>query len=141
MTMQDQPLSQAVELTPLDERFRADPDPVLHRLRTVAPVHRRLRGPVRASFTPAPVERWRPRIRAVVQRVLERIDTFEFDPIESFAGPVRTVVIAEMLRAGQDGDRLTDVEMIRQCNLLLVAGNVTTCDLIGTSFRVRTGPR
>lgn len=259
MTMQDQPLPQGVELTPLDERFRADPYPVLHRLRAVAPVHedtvlhrfiytrhddvreilrdrdfwtdprkanpgtftreflgrgdeepsmllmdepghRRLRGLVSASFTPAAVERWRPRIRAVVQRVLDRIDTPEFDLIESFAGPVPTVVIAEMLgvdparhdafktwsdqsvtvgfnpfatdaeraagesarqalealfageiaarraapgddlisemlRAGQDGDRLTDAEMIRQCNLLLVAGNVTTCDLIGNGVK------
>jgi cytochrome P450 len=40
-----------------------------------------------------------------------------------------------MLRAESDGDRLTEREMIRQCNLLLVAGNVTTTDLIGNGVK------
>lgn len=253
-------LPQGIELTPLDERFRADPYPVLARLRTVAPVHedtqlrrfiytrhddvyeilrdrdfwsdprkanpgtftreflgsnqdeepsmllmdepghRRLRSLVSGSFTPAAVERWRPRIRAVVARILDGIRGEEFDLIAEFAGPVPTVVIAEMLgidparhgdfktwsdqsvtvgfnpfatpeeravaetarasleaffrdeiaarraspgddlisdmlRAESDGERLTEREMVRQCNLLLVAGNVTTTDLIGNGVK------
>jgi hypothetical protein len=253
-------LPQGIELTPLDERFRADPYPVLARLRAVAPVHedtqlrrfvytrhddvyeilrdrdfwsdprkanpgtftreflgsnedeepsmllmdepghRRLRSLVSGSFTPAAVERWRPRIRAVVARVLDGIRGEEFDLIAEFAGPVPTVVIAEMLgidparhgdfktwsdqsvtvgfnpfataeeravaeaarasleaffreeigarrahpgddlisdmlRAESDGERLTEREMVRQCNLLLVAGNVTTTDLIGNGVK------
>jgi len=164
------------------------------------PDHRRLRSLVSASFTPGAVERWRPRTREVVQRVLDRIEGEEFDLIRDFAGPVPTVVIAEllgidsamhdsfkawsdtsvqaafnpfptdeqvkareianeklwqffedeiarrrrhlgtdlisdMIRAEQDGDRLTEKEMIRQCNLLLVAGNVTTTDLIGNGVK------
>ena len=164
------------------------------------PGHRRLRSLVSASFTPAAVERWRPRTREVVQRVLDAIKTDEFDLITGFAGPIPTVVIAEMLgidagmhgqfkqwsdtavttsfnpfptdeqkaaseaagenlwnffreeiarrrthlgddlisdmiRAEEDGERLTEVEMIRQCDLLLIAGNVTTTDLIGNGVK------
>ncbi len=164
------------------------------------PDHRRLRSLVSQSFTPAAVEKWRERTRGVVERVLDQIDGEEFDLIESFAGPVPTVVIAEMLgidpemhdqfkawsdvsvvsafnpfpteeqqaaseeayknlwsffedeiakrrqnlgedllsdmiRAEEDGDKLNEVEMIRQANLLLVAGNVTTTDLIGNGVK------
>lgn len=260
MSQEGPDLPQGIELTPLDERFRADPYPVLAELRARAPVHadtalkrfiytrhddvyeilrdrefwtdprkanpgtfsreflgartdeepsmllmdepghRRLRSLVSGSFTPAAVERWRPRIREVVARVLDGIATDEFDLIAEFAGPIPTVVIAEMLgidparhgdfktwsdqsvtvgfnpfataaekavaesardaldaffrseiaarrertgddlisdmlRAEADGDRLTETEMIRQCNLLLVAGNVTTTDLIGNGVK------
>ncbi len=164
------------------------------------PGHRRLRGLVSSSFTPAAVERWRPRIRRVVEMVLADIDVDEFNLITDFAGPVPTVVIAEMLgidparrgdfkqwsdesvkvsfnpfaqpeerargdrardlleaffaaeisarrlnpgddlisdmiRAEAGGDRLTEQEMIAQCNLLLIAGNVTTTDLIGNAVK------
>lgn len=164
------------------------------------PDHRRLRALVSGSFTPAAVERWRPRIREVVQRVLDGIVAEEFDLIADFAGPVPTVVIAEMLgidparhgdfktwsdqsilggfnafataeelamraqarkaldeffldeiaarrqnpgedlisdmiRAEADGDRLSEREMALQCFLLLVAGNVTTTDLIGNGVK------
>lgn len=164
------------------------------------PGHRRLRSLVSASFTPAAVERWRPRTQEVVKRVLDGIESPEFDLIQEFAGPVPTVVIAEMLgidpsmhgsfkawsdtavttsfnpfpteeqkaasleagenlwhffkseiqarrqnlgddlisdmiRAEEDGDSLTEVEMIRQCDLLLIAGNVTTTDLIGNGVK------
>lgn len=164
------------------------------------PDHRRLRSLVSQSFTPAAVERWRERTSVVVERVLDKIDGDEFDLIDEFAGPVPTVVIAEMLgidpemhdqfkewsdtsvvsafnpfstdeqleasdkayqnlwsffeseiakrrenlgedllsdmiRAEEDGDKLTQEEMIRQANLLLVAGNVTTTDLIGNGVK------
>jgi len=260
MTTQSSGLPQGIELTPLDERFRTDPYPVLARLRTQAPVHediglkrfvytrhddvyeilrdrefwsdprkanpgtftreflgsrideepsmllmdepghRRLRSLVSSSFTPAAVEHWRPRIREVIARVLDGITGDGFDLITEFAGPVPTVVIAEMLgvdparhsdfktwsdqsvtvgfnpfatpeelvgaesaraalgeifkaeietrrgslgddlisdmlRAEEDGDQLTESEMIRQCDLLLLAGNVTTTDLIGNGVK------
>lgn len=164
------------------------------------PGHRRLRSLVSASFTPAAVERWRERTKAVVQQVLDKIEGDRFDLIQQFAGPVPTVVIAEllgidaamhdqfkqwsdaavqvsfnpfpsaeekqigheagsnleaffraeiatrrdnlgddllsdMIRAEMDGDRLTVQEMIAQSNLLLVAGNVTTTDLIGNGVK------
>jgi len=164
------------------------------------PGHRRLRSLVSHSFTPAAVEKWRPRTKAVVERVLMKIveanPSGEFDLIKDFAGPIPTVVIAEMLgidaslhsdfkswsdtsvvtafnpfateeqktagvianeklnqlflgeiakrrenpgddlisdmvHAEASGDTLSDQEIINQANLLLVAGNVTTTDLIG----------
>jgi len=182
----------------LGRNMAEDEDPSM--LMMDEPDHRRLRSLVSQSFTPAAVERWRDRTRGVVERVLYRIEGDEFDLIDSFAGPVPTVVIAEMLgidhgmhdqfktwsdvsvisafnpfpteeqrqasdeayrnlwnffeseiaerrknlgddllsdmiRAEEDGDKLTEVEMIRQANLLLVAGNVTTTDLIGNGVK------
>jgi cytochrome P450 len=255
-------LPQGVQLTAIDENFRADPYPLLHDLRRRAPVlddrelgrlvytrhddvkailrdknllsdprkanpgsftreylganlgedeepsmllmdepgHRRLRSLVSGPFTPAAVERWRPRTREVVQRVLDAISEDEFDLIADFAGPIPTVVIAEllgidpgqhaqfkqwsdmavqigfnpfpteeqlvageaaqkalraffheeierrsgapgddilsaMIRAEEEGEKLSREEIVTQCNLLLVAGNVTTTDLIGNGVR------
>ena len=160
------------------------------------PGHRRLRSLVSKPFTASAVEKWRPRTRDVVQRVLDAITTDEFDLIAQFAGPIPTIVIAEMLgidpglhadfkrwsdlmvqisfnpfpseaqtaaaesareqlhacfeeqiryrsanlgddllsdmlRAEEEGETLTHQEIVMQCDLLLVAGNVTTTDLIG----------
>jgi cytochrome P450 len=168
------------------------------------PGHRRLRSLVSSSFTPKAVEKWRPRTREIIERVLAQIfeahPDGEFDLIKEFAGPIPTVVIAEMLgidpamhadfkewsdtsvvtafnpfateeqktagdvaanklseffkgeisarrmelgddlisdmiRAEESGDKLTEIEMIRQANLLLIAGNVTTTDLIGNCVK------
>ena len=164
------------------------------------PDHKRLRSLVSSSFTPRAVEAWRPRVRAVVARVLAGLEGGEFDLIADFAGPVPTVVIAEMLgidpgmqddfkrwsdtsvkvafnpfpgeeeraramaarqalneffhaeigrrrqqpgddlisdmlRAEEAGERLSEREIVTQCNLLLIAGNVTTTDLIGNGVK------
>lgn len=164
------------------------------------PDHKRLRSLVSGSFTPRAVEAWRPRIRAVVAKVLAGLEGGEFDLIADFAGPVPTVVIAEMLgidpgmrddfkrwsdtsvkvafnpfpgeeeraravaarqalneffqaeigrrrkalgddlisdmlRAEEAGERLSEKEIVTQCNLLLIAGNVTTTDLIGNGVK------
>jgi len=70
------------------------------------PGHRRLRSLVSSSFTPTAVEKWRPRTWEVVNRVLDHISEkhspkkqgdAQFDLIKEFAGPIPTVVIAEML--------------------------------------------
>ena len=255
-------LPKGVQLTAIDETFRADPYKVLKNLREQAPVHidnelvqvvctrhddvktllrdkdffsdprkanpgtfsreflaaslapgekpsmlmmdepdhRRLRSLVTAPFKPAAVERWRPHIREVVEQTLNNISAEEFDLIGDFAGPVPTVVIARMLgidtekhnefkqwsdllvkiafnpfptdeqsaegetaaqaldeffiaeierrssslgddllsdmiRAEVAGDKLTIEEITIQCRLLLVAGNVTTTDLIGNGIK------
>jgi len=44
-------------------------------------------------------------------------------------------LLSDMIRAELEGDRLTQEEMIAQCRLLLIAGNVTTTDLIGNGTR------
>ncbi|MFT4798341.1 MAG: cytochrome P450 [Candidatus Azotimanducaceae bacterium] len=182
----------------LGQGLRDDEDPSM--LLMDEPDHRRLRSLVSASFTPAAVEQWRDRARVVVDQALDKINSEEFDLINDFAGPVPTVVIAEllgidpsmhdkfkywsdeavkvsfnpfaseeekavgdaagksleqffvaeietrrddmgddlisdMIRAKTDGDKLTVDEMVRQCNLLLIAGNVTTTDLIGNGVK------
>jgi cytochrome P450 len=164
------------------------------------PGHRRLRSLVSKPFTPAAVEKWRPRTKEVIDRVLSSIVTDEFDLIAEFSGPIPTVVIAEMLgidpamhqhfkhwsdvsvaasfnpfqsadetraaeeanqslknffsneiasrrenlgddllsdmiRAEEAEETLTEEEIINQCNLLLIAGNVTTTDLIGNGVK------
>lgn len=164
------------------------------------PEHRRIRGLVSGPFKRPAVEKWRPHIRSIVGRVLDAIDDPEFDLIEAFAGPVPTVVIAEMLgvdpdrhgqfkrwsdlvvqigfnpfpspeqklagdeatealralfmaeieargdrpgndllgaliRSEESGDKLSAHEISLQCLLLLIAGNVTTTDLIGNAVK------
>jgi cytochrome P450 len=164
------------------------------------PEHRRIRSLVSGPFKRPAVELWRPHIRSIVGRVLDAIDGPEFDLIEAFAGPVPTVVIAEMLgidpdrhdqfkrwsdlvvqisfnpfpslqqklvgdeatealqalfmaeveargdqpgddllgaliRSEESGDKLSAHEITQQCLLLLVAGNVTTTDLIGNAVK------
>lgn len=252
-------LPTGIELTPLDEKFRSDPYPVLCELREREPVHhdtdlqryficgyndvkqvlrhpdywtdphkskpgsfsrfllsdeeeevsmlladepdhRRLRMLVNDIFTPRAVARWHDRIVEVIEARLSDLESPEFDLIADYAGPIPTVVIAEMLgipaehhedfkrwsdtsvktsfnpmpseqelvegRAAREqlsgffaaqielrksnpgpdlisqmlasqveGEQLTDKEIINQCNLLLVAGNVTTTDMIGNGVK------
>lgn len=167
------------------------------------PDHRRLRSLVSQAFTPKSVDAARPRIEAVVDKVLGQVKKKvqaegEFDAIADFAAPIPTIVIAEILgvdpafqaefkewsdiivhtfnpllpeeerkkviiageqlrgyftgviaerkkhpgddlitelvRAEEQGDRLTEEEITTMCNLLIVAGNVTTTDLIGNGL-------
>lgn len=264
MTARDESddLPQGLELTALDESFRADPYPILKRLRDHAPAyldpaprrvfitrhddvktllhdkdifmdprkanpgtfsreviagsagfadppdmlflddpdHQRLRSLVSGSFRPKRVESWRASIREVANSVLDGIQESEFELISRFAGPVPVVVIARMLgideqhyqqfkgwsdlvvltgfnpaptteqtqraqearsalddfffqqieyrishpgddlisdmiRSEQEGETLTHDEIVKQCRLLLVAGNVTTTDLIGNTVK------
>jgi cytochrome P450 len=264
MTARDESgdLPQGLELTALDESFRADPYPILKRLRDHTPAyldpaprrvfitrhddvktllhdkeiymdprkanpgtfsreviagsagfadppdmlflddpdHQRLRSLVSGSFRPKRVESWRTSIREVANSVLDGIQESEFELISRFAGPVPVVVIARMLgideqhyqqfkgwsdlvvltgfnpaptaeqtqraqearsalddfffqqieyrishpgddlisdmiRSEQEGETLTHDEIVKQCRLLLVAGNVTTTDLIGNTVK------
>lgn len=47
----------------------------------------------------------------------------------------RADLINAMVHAEEAGDRMTDQEIVTQCNLLLIAGNVTTTDLIGNGVK------
>ncbi len=44
-------------------------------------------------------------------------------------------LISSMVAAEENGQKLTEEEMVMQCNLLLIAGNVTTTDLIGNGIK------
>ena len=47
----------------------------------------------------------------------------------------REDLISDMVRAEEEGSHMTDAEIVTQCNLLLIAGNVTTTDLIGNGVK------
>lgn len=62
------------------------------------PDHKRLRGLVSKAFTPRSIEAFRPRIEQIVDDVLAPLKSLtQFDLIKDFAGPIPTIVIAEML--------------------------------------------
>ncbi|HYM14647.1 MAG TPA: cytochrome P450 [Dehalococcoidia bacterium] len=62
------------------------------------PYHTRLRGLVSKAFSARAVEAMAPRIQQVVDDLLDAVAGREsFDLIEDFAGPLPTIVIAEML--------------------------------------------
>lgn len=164
------------------------------------PQHKRLRNLVNKAFTPAAVEKLRPRIREIAQELVSGIESDPFDIVAHVAAPLPAIVIAEMLGieeanianfkawsdtstatffnpfrseddlaagaeagakldalfreqirlrrdnpgtdltsamvlAREGDDTLSDDEIVSQCNLLLVAGNVTTTDLIGNGLK------
>jgi cytochrome P450 len=62
------------------------------------PYHTRLRGLVSKAFSAKAIEEMRPRIQQVVDELLDAVERNDtFDLIASFAGPLPTIVIAEML--------------------------------------------
>jgi cytochrome P450 len=89
------------------------------------PAHTRLRALVSKAFTPRAVERLRPRIRGIGDRLLAAIaGQRRFDVIETFAGPLPVIVIAEMLGVDpadrRDFKRWSDAEAM-SLNPLLTA--------------------
>jgi cytochrome P450 len=63
-----------------------------------APDHTRLRALVNKAFTPRRIELLAPRIRAIIDELLDAVNgQASFDLIAAFAGPLPVIVIAEML--------------------------------------------
>ena len=54
--------------------------------------------------------------------------------VDRRAGPGKDL-ISQLVQSQIDGDRLSDDEIVSQCNLLLAAGNLTTTDMIGNGIR------
>lgn len=72
------------------------------------------------------------------QRSLEAqqaLDDFFMDAIAQRRKAPNADLISSMTTVTEGGDRFTDEEIVSQCNLLLIAGNVTTTDLIGNGVR------
>ncbi|MBI3326071.1 MAG: cytochrome P450, partial [Nitrospinae bacterium] len=62
------------------------------------PDHTRLRSLVNKAFTPHAIEALKPRIRQIVEELLDQIaDAASFDLIEAVAYPLPVIVIAELL--------------------------------------------
>ncbi len=167
---------------------------------TDPPEHTRLRRLVVRSFTPRVLEAMRPRIEALVEELLDRLDgRSEADLIAEFAYPLPAIVIGELLgapevgrerfiewsadvvavvgtgsvdperarradrtlaefraflepviadrrrhpredlmsllsRPDENGEQLTDDELVSTCIVLLFAGHETTANLIGNGL-------
>jgi cytochrome P450 len=67
----------------------------------------------------------------------ELTDSFEAAVVERRAAP-RDDLISEIVHAEADGRSLTEREILGFCILLLVAGNVTTTNLLGNAMRCLT---
>ena len=86
---------------------------------------------VAVGFNPAP----KPEQLEAGQAARDALEAFFFAEIEARRGALGDDLISDMLRAEAAGDRLTDREIVTMCDLLLIAGNVTTTDLIGNAVK------
>jgi len=69
------------------------------------------------------------------QQAREALNEFFASEIEARRASPGDDLISNMIRAEEEGEKLSVTEIIGQCNLLLVAGNVTTTDLIGNGVK------
>src|SRR5262245_43684509 len=86
---------------------------------------------VAAFFNPF---RTPPQSEAAMQAQQELNDYFR-RMIDLRRATPRGDLISDMVHAEEAGDHMTDEEILTQCNLLLIAGNVTTTDLIGNGVK------
>lgn len=63
----------------------------------------------------------------------EKLAGFVLGEIAKRRGKRGTDLISALVAAEEEGDKLTEQEVINTCNLLLAAGNVTTTDFIGNA--------
>ncbi len=69
------------------------------------------------------------------QQAGEALNAFFAGEISARRADPGSDLISDMIRAEAEGETLAESEIIAQCNLLLVAGNVTTTDLIGNGMK------
>ncbi len=82
---------------------------------------------IKVAFTPV-VD---PADLATAQLAQENMMEFFREEIELRRRKPGDDLISHMVHTVKDGDRLSDNEIVSQCDLLLLAGNLTTTDLIG----------
>lgn len=73
--------------------------------------------------------------REAGQRAAEALDAVFREEIAKRRREPADDLIGKLVVAEQEGDRLNEQELVTMCNLLLVAGNVTTTDLIGNGMK------
>ena len=86
---------------------------------------------VQAGFNPFASEEQ----KAAAERARQALDACFRAEIEKRRAHPADDLIGKMVLAEEEGDQLTEREIVTMCNLLLVAGNVTTSDLIGNGVR------
>ena len=74
-------------------------------------------------------------LRGAGEAALENLRALFTDEVAKRRGQDPDDLIGQMVHAQEDGDRFTEAEILTMCNLLLIAGNVTTSDLIGNGLR------
>ena len=109
------------------------------------PDHTRLRALVSQAFTPRTVERLRPRIAEIAERLLDDIEAQgrEVDLVSAYAFPLPIIVIAELLGVSpEDRDRFKAWSTVLT---LAIAPGVSIAELqrVGRARRrsPRTSPR
>jgi cytochrome P450 len=73
--------------------------------------------------------------KAEAERARDQLNQCFVDEIEKRRHQPSDDLIGQLVRAEQEGDRMSESELVTMCFLLLVAGNVTTTDLIGNGTR------
>lgn len=84
---------------------------------------------IKTAFTPFGA----PEDIAAAEAAREEISAFFLEEIEKRRTKPDQGLVTEMVRAEVAGDRLSSEEIVMQCILLLLAGNLTTSDLIGNA--------
>jgi cytochrome P450 len=72
-----------------------------------------------------------PEERAQIEEAGAALDAYFRRVIAERRGEPREDLITSLIFAEEDGDRLSEDEIVTMCGLLLAAGNLTTTDLIG----------
>jgi cytochrome P450 len=109
-------------------------------LLTDAPKHTRLRKLVSKAFTPRAIAAWRPRIEAVTDELLDRVEkSGEMDLIADLALPVPATLICEMLGVPvADRDTFTEWTADATHGLALRRGNAPP-ELVARVEKARNG--
>jgi len=109
-------------------------------LLTDPPKHTRLRKLVSKAFTPRAIASWRPRIEAVTDELLDRVEARgEMDLIADLALPVPATLICEMLGVPvEDRDTFTEWTADATHGLALRRGNAPP-ELVARVERARNG--
>lgn len=86
---------------------------------------------VKTAFSPFPD----PEDLRVAEIAQRKLDDFFLKEIEARRKHLGGDLLSDLIRAEEEGDKLSQHELILQCNLMLIAGNVTTTDLIGNGMK------
>ena len=74
-----------------------------------------------------------PELLAQLKTNADELSAYFERAIDDRRAAARDDLISALIVADDDGDRLTTQEIVTMCNLLLLAGNLTTTDLIGNT--------
>lgn len=80
------------------------------------------------------LEAYNERIRTIVRRTLDELNDYFRVVIAERRLQPRSDLVSELLSAQIDGHELSEPEILAFCSILLIAGNITTTNLIGNAL-------